>query len=208
MSPRPRSRRRTLAFAALLAATTVAVSGTATAASAPGHSKLVRTDPQAGTPNVLDGEVDAILDVGGKILLGGTFTSVSEAGSTQVLSRPYLLAFDKDTGVVDPSFAPVLDGAVEALAAGPTAGTAYIGGAFNTVNGAAQKGIALLDTADGTQAGSFRPPYLNGIVYDIVPIGGHVVIGGTFTKVGKFDRNGLASLSEGNGKPDRSSPRR
>ena len=38
------------------------------------------------------------------------------------------------------AFAPALDGMVNAVSPGPTPGTVYVGGAFNTIGGAKAKG--------------------------------------------------------------------
>jgi hypothetical protein len=89
---------------------------------------------RTSTPHVLDGAVRSIAETGQTVVLGGSFTSARDAGTTSTIQRPYLLAFDKTTGAIDPSFAPDLNGPVNAIAAGP-AGSIYVGGTFTRVQG-------------------------------------------------------------------------
>ncbi|MGH3658204.1 MAG: hypothetical protein ACRDUA_16235, partial [Micromonosporaceae bacterium] len=163
---------------------------------ASGHDRLVASAPGWKTPQIHDGRVYAIVDLGDLVVVGGSFTGVSSRGSDTVLSRRYLFAFSESTGVVDPGFVPRLDGEVRALLAGPADGTAYVAGRFKTVNGAAQRGIALLRTGTGGRVGDFRPPAFNGYLSDLVMHpNGQLLVGGTFTRIGTASRGGLASLN-------------
>jgi len=155
---------------------------------------VVDAVPSWLTPAVRDGQVFAIVQIGPTIVLGGTFTQASSAGSSAVLSRSRILAFDAATGVIDPNFAPVLGDYVETLLPGPTPGTVYAGGRFGTVNGVSQKGLALLDLDTGESVAGFRPAYMNGIVQDLALRDGELLVAGTFTKIGPLARGGLASL--------------
>ena len=173
------------------------------AAAAPHHDRLVRTTPSSYTPNVADGRVYAILDLGSKVIVGGSFTQVTSKGSSTVLTRRYLFAFDKATGVVDSGFVPTLDGEVRTLLAGPTSGTVYAGGKFLTVNGNPHRGLTLLYAGTGGRVTSFAPPAINGPVSDLaVHPNGKLLVGGTFTKIGSSIRQGLASLGAGGGALD------
>ncbi len=158
------------------------------------HPAAVDAVPSALTPAVRDGQVFAIVQIGSRMVIGGTFTQASSAGSSEVVSRSRILAFDAATGVIDPNFAPVLNDYVETLVPGPTAGTVYAGGKFGTVNGVAKKGLVLLDVATGQAVSSFRPGYFNGLVQDLALRAGRLLVAGTFTKVGSVTRGGLASL--------------
>lgn len=91
----------------------------------PNRTTLVGPVPSTLSPNVIDGSVNAIYDAGSRILAGGTFTRVRNRDSDTDIVRSYLLAFDKATGVVDPTFRPTVNGEITAILAGPTAGTAY-----------------------------------------------------------------------------------
>ena len=73
------------------------------------ESVVVNPDPADWTPDILDGQVNAILQMGSKVVVGGTFTQVRRAGFSQIFDRNFLFAFDMDTGVIDPNFVPVLE---------------------------------------------------------------------------------------------------
>jgi PKD repeat protein len=203
--------RPTRVIAALAAAATaVSVATVATLAASAGsaaavstrQTSLVSAVPMAGTPNLGDGSVQAFAQVGGKVIVGGTFTTATPSGSTTAVTRTYILAVDAATGALDTAFAPTLDGAVNALLPGPTANTVYVGGAFNNVNGTKFKGIALLDTTTGALVPGFKFPPMNGVVNDVVLAGGRLLIGGTFTTLGPNSRPGLGSLNPTTGAVD------
>ena len=79
------TRRRRLLV--LLLAGVALASGTAQALYAP-HDGVVSANPADNTPNVLDGKVTAIVPLEGRMIVGGTFTQVQEAGAGKpVLSR-------------------------------------------------------------------------------------------------------------------------
>ena len=159
--------------------------------------------PSPLSPDVMDGSVDTIYDAGTKILAGGTFTKAQNRDLDVDVARRYLLAFDKATGAVDTAFAPVLDGDVDSIIAGPTAGTAYIAGQFNTVNGVTRRKVALINVANGALVTTFAPPAFNGAVVDMVAVGGRLLVGGVFTTAGAANpRGGLASLNATTGKLD------
>lgn len=204
-SSRPGSRRRV----AIVIAAVVSVVGSgaiAQSASAEGsgaaQSTVVSAVPSKASPNVTNGTVYAISQVGSQILLGGSFTSVQNPGSTTSLTRSRVLAFDATTGAVSTTFAPTLDGTVEAVAPGPTADTAYVGGLFVNVNGVKSKGITLLNTKTGAIVPGFKPPALNGSVYAISTAGAHVLLTGSFTLANASTRNGTASLNPSTGALD------
>ncbi|MGC1215260.1 MAG: malectin domain-containing carbohydrate-binding protein [Micromonospora sp.] len=190
-----------LVTAALLGAGGVLSASPALAA--PNHSTVVSSVPASNTPNIVDGTVFAIHDAGSKVIAGGSFTQVQNRDSTTNLARKYVLAFDKATGDVDTAFAPVLDGTVSAVIAGPTAGTVYIAGDFNTVNGVNRRKLALLNLADGSVVSTFKGPGLNGLVNDIAMAGNRLLVGGIFTTAGTgVTRNGLVSLDAATGVVD------
>jgi hypothetical protein len=56
------------------------------------HSVVVSPDPVEWTPQILDGQVNAVLEVGDKVVVGGT--QVRRIGFSQVFTRNYLFAFD------------------------------------------------------------------------------------------------------------------
>jgi PKD repeat protein len=181
---------------------TLAVGAQSAGAVSTKQTSLVGTVPLAGTPNIGDGSVQAFTQVGGKVFVGGNFTSATPAGSTTAVTRTYLLAVDATTGALDTGFAPTLDGQVNALLPGPTPNTVYVGGAFNNVNGTKFKSIALLDTNTGALVPGFKFPPMNGVVNDIALSGGRLFLGGTFTTLGPNSRPGLGSLNPTTGAVD------
>src|SRR5918911_4348947 len=104
---------------------------------------VVSADPDNSTPHVVDGKVTAILPLGDRVLVGGTFSQVQEEGRSEKLPRKGLFAFDARTGQVDRNFVADLDvdptpsvsRGVEALAATADGGAVFVGGDFGTVNG-------------------------------------------------------------------------
>jgi hypothetical protein len=135
---RPRSRwTRSRSFWVALALSVALLPGLPNAATAAdtAHPGLVSPDPADWTPQIQDGQVNAVLQMGTKVVVGGTFTTVRRAGTSQDLVRNYIFAFDMHTGVIDANFTPQLNGEVLALAPGPDGASVFAGGEFGTVNG-------------------------------------------------------------------------
>jgi hypothetical protein len=158
-------------------------------------------------PRITDGEVDAITQVGGLMVVGGTFGHVAPGGGSWPVSppaRPYIVAFDATTGQISTAFAPQLDGPVDALAPAADGQSVYVGGAFHTVNGVASKGLARLSLSNGRSVAGFTVPRMDGIVTSLKVSYGHLYVGGTFTRLGSSvpNRWGLASLSPVTGAVD------
>ncbi len=121
------------------------------------QSVVVSANPADGTPNVLDGQVNAVLQMGTKVVVGGTFTQVQRANSAVTLTRNYIFAFDMTTGVIDTAFVPQLTGLVNDLAPGPDGTSVFVGGAFNSVNGDTQyKKLVRLNLSNGQIVTGFR----------------------------------------------------
>ena len=205
-------RRRVLAtIGALALACTGAVLTASPAFAGPGHSTVVADEPSNKSPNILDGEVDAIFDNGTVVLAGGTFTQVQNHGGGTVYNQKYLVAFSKATGDVIPTFKPILDNPVYTIVAGTTANNVYIGGKFNSIQIAPaaainRKKLALINIADGSVVTSFANPAFDGVVNDIQKVTGHLLVGGIFTKTNSTLRGGLASINPTTGVDDGSSP--
>jgi hypothetical protein len=189
-------------------ATAAVITGVVVAAPAGGvgagtnYPNIVNAVPFTNTPNMTDGTVFAINQVGNMIFAGGSFTNVQNHGSTTNLGHAHLVGFDAATGAVSTTFAPTIDGTVEAIAPGPVANTVYVAGVFSTVNGIKSKGITLLSTTTGAIAPGFRPPALNGIVYSIALAGGRLYLAGSFTTANTIPHGGLATLNPTTGALD------
>lgn len=163
------------------------------------------TVPVSWTPQVLDGAVLAITQVGDLTVLGGTFTRVATSNGATKYDRSLIVAFDSRTGAIQTAFAPSIERSgdqppdVRMLLPGPTPGTVLVGGAFNTVNGQTRRNLAVLNLADGSIDSTFNPPALNGAVNSAVRAGNRYLIGGIFTAP---NRLGLASLDATTGALD------
>ena len=121
-------------FAVRAALVSVALAGTSLVA-APGgaeafgttQSTLVSSVPSANTPNVANGIVLAVSQVGTKVIIGGTFTAASAPGkTTPTVTRNNVLAFDSTTGAIDTAFNPSPNGTVEQILPGPSPSTVYV----------------------------------------------------------------------------------
>ena len=212
-------RRVAVAAVSLLALGVAPVAASGSAAQASGSvaaandasTGLPSVVPAAFTPNILAPtttgdsplQPEAITQVGTQMVIGGTFNDgVQQAGSTTTLTRNYIFAMDATTGVISTTFAPVLDGPVYSLVAGPVVAgdpTVYVGGAFVNVNGTKAKSITLLDLNTGLAVKTFKAPSINGLVNTMAVSGGRLFVGGTFTKMGPNVDGGLAALDPGTG---------
>ncbi|MBI5087697.1 MAG: PKD domain-containing protein, partial [Actinobacteria bacterium] len=187
---------------ALVASLGVIAAAPGAPASAAGETAQLPTDNPANfTPNVLNGEVDSIWQVGNTVIIGGTFTQVANATQNggQVYSRSYLAAFNATTGVVDPNFAPVLSAAVTTVIPAGDGTSIYIGGNFNTVNGVNRRKVARINLSNGSLVTTFNANGPNGVVKDMRLVGTTLYLGGSFTSINNQARAGLASLNAATG---------
>jgi hypothetical protein len=165
----------------------------------------VATVPVATTPNINDGQTLSIAQVGSRIVLGGTFTSVSppaDKTATVTFPRTNVLAFDAVSGAVDTGFVPVVNGTVYRVVPGPVADTVYLAGAFSTVDGVAAKSIALVSTVTGALVPGFTAPKMDGIAYAAALSNGRLYLGGSFTELNNLPHGGLATLNPTTGAVD------
>jgi hypothetical protein len=194
-----RQRRRLLAgFAAL--ATLLGLLAAPAAGVNLAHSVVVSADPANTTPNVLDGQVNAIAQVGGKMIVGGTFTQVRRGGGA-ILTRNRIFAFDPATGNIDTAFVPSLNGDVNALEPASDGQSVFVGGAFTSVNGAAITRLTKLSVTDGQRVTAFSAN-ATGQVRDLVLRGGRLFVGGDFGSIKAVSRSRLAAVDETSGNVD------
>ncbi len=186
-------------------AVAVAAACAAIAMGTPAHgqplvqSTVVSENPANFTPNVLDGAVKAIAKLSGRMFVGGDFTSVAPAGSTAGSPRPYVFAFDADSGATDTAFAPVVDGEVLSILGSPDGTALYLAGAFNYVNGFKRPSIVRVDAATGATVTSFAPPAFDGVITDVELINGRLYVAGTFANVARTPRTAFAVLDAATG---------
>jgi len=181
-------------FAALLSGAVAQVP--ANAVQAP-QSSVVNAKPQLNTPDVKNGTVYSIAQVGNTVFLGGRFTSVAPHGSTVASTRSNIVAFDATTGSLSTSFVPAVNGEVDAVIAGPS-GTVYLAGAFTTVNGTAMR-VAQLDVSTGQITAGWKPPVLTAATSSLVLSGSTLYVGGGFTKAGGVAHAGIVALNPSTG---------
>jgi hypothetical protein len=193
----PRSRCRALLAGALI--TVLAVTSEAGAVGYP-HASVVSANPVDNTPHVLNGSVRAVAAVGSRVYVGGTFTTVVNAGTSMQLPRNYLFAFDRATRRVITDFVPALDGVVESIAPAPDGSSIIVGGRFKTVNGVRQRSLAMLDV-NGARVPTFAAR-TNGYVNKVLVRGSRVVAGGRFSTANGVARANLAVLNAATGALD------
>jgi hypothetical protein len=187
-------------FAAALIVALAPVTCTSPAYADMAHAAVVSANPVDFTPHVLDGTVWALALVGDTVIVGGSFTKVADSSRTQTYARKNVFAYGLNDGAVR-AFAPAVDGAVYSLAAGPS-GTVYLGGAFKTVNGTAQRGIARVSVADGRRITTFGARINWGDVRALAVSGSLLYAGGTFSAVNGVSRVGLARMNPVTGAVD------
>jgi PKD repeat protein len=171
----------------------------ATAVQAP-HDTQVSAVPPATTPHVLDGDVMAIADVGDVVVLGGRFTQArNPADGSPVQLRTNLLAFDRATGELLPSFAPVVNDTVRSVVAAPDGRSVYVGGQFGQIDGAPAYKLVMLDAHTGQRVPGFNPPIFSAAVMDLDLVGSRLFVAGQFTTVGGQPRQYLAELDPATG---------
>jgi PKD repeat protein len=194
-------RRLLLALAAVVGVLCGLLGAPAAQAVQVAQPKLVSANPADWTPAVNDGAVNAIAQAGDTIVIGGTFTSLTPNGSTTAAPRSYIAAFNATTGVMS-SFAPDLDGPVDALVAAPDGKSVYVGGEFVNVNGVKAKGLTRLDLTTGLAVKGFRTVLINGNVLDLKLSGNRLWVGGNFSKFATNDQLALATVDATTGKYD------
>ncbi|MGH9015883.1 MAG: DUF7594 domain-containing protein, partial [Acidimicrobiia bacterium] len=151
-----------------------------------------------------NGRVNAIVQVGNVVFLGGNFTEVREDGGAGpgVLVRNYIAAFDATTGAPLEGWDPSLNGEVHALLASADGSTIYAGGVFTTADGLSRPRLVALDAATGAVSGTWRPKAPNGSVRGLALAGSRIYVGGGFTKMGVEVRTRLAAVDATTGALD------
>jgi len=187
-------------FAAALLAPALALSATTPAVADLAQPVVVSANPVDFTPHVLDGTVWTLAVVGDTVIVGGSFTKITDSARKQTLARRNIFAYGLNDGAIR-AFAPTVDGAVYALAAGAN-GTVYVGGAFKTVNGTAQRGLAQLSVGSGQRIAGFGARINWGDVRALTASGSRLYVGGTFSTVNGVARTALARLSATTGAVD------
>jgi hypothetical protein len=193
-------RRRAVVIVSVLAVVGALLAGVAPAQavdSPAGH--LVSEAPAAGTPHVLDGRVLSIAEVGGTMVLGGTFGTARDDDSQARLTRHRLLAFDADTGRISTSFVPDPNGTVTTVIPAGDGTSVYVAGSFSSIGGVARKNVARVRVSDGAVLGSFNAGAITGQVKDLRLADGRLWLAGAFTKVQGRSQGALATVDPATG---------
>src|SRR5688572_16526316 len=170
------------------------------------HDTMVSADPADATPHVVDGKVDAILPMGNRIYVGGSFTQVRNANESRVITRRGLFALDPATNKVDETFVAdfavnperTQDRGVKALAAAPGHNDWFVGGEFGILHGAVARKLVKLNAGNGALDPTFDVS-VSAAVKDLVVHGSRLFLAGDFTSVGGQPRGGLAAVDAGSG---------
>lgn len=188
-----------LSRALLAAFLTISLVGANSAVSQaePTLDRIVSANPADFTPNVNQGKVNSMVQIGTRIIAVGKFTSVTAAASAggATFTRNGIFAYDATTGVIDTAFVPNVGTAEVSEVVDAGDGTVFIGGAFANVNGAASTArVARINATTGAVITTFKSPPPNKAINDMQLINNKLYIGGSFTKVGTATRTLMAAL--------------
>lgn len=137
----------------------------------------------------LNSGVTCIAVDGGKVYIGGFFTSI------EGFSRDKLAALDATTGSLiigwDPG-GPTVAGNPDAIAVDSNTHIVYVGGGFTSIGGQPRNRIASFDGSTGLITS--WDPDSSGPVYTLLVNAGKVYVGGAFNSIGGQPRFCLAAL--------------
>lgn len=193
-------------MAALLTALTAAfmgVSGTpAGAATFKGAAdvKAANWTPYIATSGK-DGSVEQVrqlLPCNGTMYGVGQFSAMTQKGVTYPRNNAF--SFSETTGAVT-SWDPNVNGVVNSVAFSSDCSTVYLGGKFTAVGSTAVSSLAAVDATTGQVLTTFAPK-LNNTVNTLVMSNGHLLVGGTFTKVNGSTTNKVMVSLDSTGKDD------
>ncbi|MET0997455.1 MAG: PKD domain containing protein, partial [Marmoricola sp.] len=160
-----------------------------------GPGSLVKTVPVNGTPHVLDGRVNSIVQVGNTIVLGGQFTQTRNNSNTTVIPRRHLVAFDATTNQISTTFLPNPDGPISVVLPTGDGETVWVGGSFTTIGGVARKNLAKVRIADGSVVTQFNAGNVAGQVKDLRLSNGRLWVAGSFTHIANTAQKALATIN-------------
>ena len=162
------------------------------------HSSLVSENASFLTPGALDGRVEAIAVEGDTVFVGGTFTQIQQPLDGEIINQAYLFAYSKSTGQIIRDFDPILNNSVLALQTTGEGTGIFVGGAFTSINGEAnRKGLLKLDNSGDRVSGfSARP---NKRVFTMDRSGDTLYIGGNFDRISQSSVEYLAAIDTATG---------
>lgn len=167
------------------------------------------TPPVAFTADALptwqpNGVVWALAEAGGKVFVGGTFSSVRPPAGGSGTEQPAVnfAALDAASGAPTSCALSFTVGSgtatVRALTLSPDKQTLYAGGYFGAVNGTAVSSLAAIDVATCTVKPAFRPAFA-ATVRALAVTGDTVYAGGDFLTVAGQPRERFAAVDAADG---------
>ncbi len=181
----------------------VMLAGTATPAVA--ATGPVSPTPAASTPQLTayngttTEQVRQLVQCGSTMYAVGTFTTIKRNSTTY--TRNNIFSFSATSPYQVTSWDPDVNGIVNTIGLSSDCNTAYIGGKFTSVHGAAATDIAAIDTTTGAVNTGFAHS-ANGQVETILVYRGHLLVGGYFTAINGSAHKYMASLNPATGKDD------
>jgi hypothetical protein len=145
------------------------------------------------------GKVFAMARVGNTLFIGGQFNKLLSPDGSQQRAAKGLAAIDMTTGAPVEGWsattalvaqAPV----VRSLGVSPDGSRLYVGGHFDTLDGAAVKNFGAVTTATGGLAPGFAAPRVAGQVHAILVGPSRIYIGGAFSTVSNKPRSKVAAV--------------
>jgi len=163
----------------------IALPVTAAQADPDGSFGTVDERPRDGALHAVDGEVRSIAQVGGTVVMGGSFTRVGP------VTRGAVGLVDTAAKTFQPGFPDVV-GAVTSVVPDGSGGW-FLGGSFSRVGDQPRSNLAQVNATGVVTAFA---PAANGVVNDLVTLPeGDLVVGGAFTSLAGSPAGGLARLS-------------
>jgi PKD repeat protein len=194
-----------IAIATVLAliATIPALEASASSPGVEDGGVIANVVPAAFTPNIGNGATEAIVQVGTRMVIGGSFTSVTPTAGTgagKAVTRNRIFAFNATTGALDTGFAPSFNGEVDAIVPTADGSAVYVGGTFTSVNGVSTR-LSEFNLTTGARIATFNPSF-NGQIKDLALVGNRLLVAGNFTTVNGAAHGGLVSLNATTGATD------
>jgi hypothetical protein len=168
--------------------------------------RIVSDNPSGFTPHVMDGQVQTLAQVGDTIIVGGSFTTVRNAGTSTNITRRNVFAFNATTGQVSTTFTPNPNGTVYKVLPAADGTSVYLGGNFTSItSGGTNVSVSRLtkvSVATATRDTGFSAGSFNGQVRDLDLTGNRLWVAGKFTHVHGRSQRALATLNASTGDYD------
>jgi PKD repeat protein len=174
-----------------------------TGKTAPQPGKIVSEEPGKNAPNILDGTVYSITQVGNTIVVGGQFSQVQNFNTSAIIPRNNVFAFDATTGRVSTTFNPSPNGTVFKVQAAMDGTSVYVGGRFSSAYGVSMPSrLFKADVASGARDATFRPGTISGDIRDLEVTGNRLWVAGKFTHINGVAQKALGTINATTGVRD------